>query len=285
MKIDMKIDDLARRSGLNLIRQNPAGIGHNAALARLEDTDGHLYVAKIATTKQARLDLEGWMLTCLRENGLKVPRVYLAERDLMIMDDLGGSGTKNRDFEVEAARALAGLHEVKGEFYGLGRDTVIGPLDQPNPQNRNWVCFFRDHRLLGYARRALNDGQIDETLMRDIDKLASRLDDYMASPAAPTLIHGDAWAGNILPGKGGGLAGFIDPAIYYADPEIELAFLHLMGGMGPAFFEAYHARHEVRPGFDDLRKDIYNLYPLLVHTILFGSGYARQVAAIVRRLV
>ena len=39
----------------------------------------------------------------------------------------------------------------------------------------------------------------------------------------PGLIHGDLWGGNIICQKNQ-LRGFIDPAIYFANPEIELAF-------------------------------------------------------------
>jgi fructosamine-3-kinase len=39
----------------------------------------------------------------------------------------------------------------------------------------------------------------------------------------------------------------------------------------------------MRPGFFEARRDIYNLYPLLVHTRLFGGGYAGSVARILER--
>ena len=35
--------------------------------------------------------------------------------------------------------------------------------------------------------------------------------------------------------------------------------------------------------FFEARRDIYNLYPLLVHTALFGGHYAGSVAAILAR--
>ena len=43
--------------------------------------------------------------------------------------------------------------------------------------------------------------------------------------------------------------------------------------------------NEIMPlelGFQD-RKDIYQLYPLLVHLVLFGSGYYRNVIRIVQK--
>ena len=74
------------------------------------------------------------------------------------------------------------------------------------------------------------------------------------------------------------IAGFIDPAIHWAHPEIELAFGTLFGPMGDAFFRRYTEIAPLAPGFFEARRDLYNLYPLLVHVQLFGGGYAGSVA-------
>lgn len=109
-----------------------------------------------------------------------------------------------------------------------------------------------------------------------IERLAARLDEWLVEPAAPALIHGDMWDGNIVH-QDGRITGFIDPAIYCADPEIELAFATLFNTFGPAFFDRYQAPRPLAPGFFEARRDIYNLYPLLVHVRLFGAGYVGAV--------
>jgi fructosamine-3-kinase len=78
--------------------------------------------------------------------------------------------------------------------------------------------------------------------------------------------------------KGGRVAGLIDPAIHWAHPEIELAFGTLFGPMGDAFFRRSAELAPLAPGFFEERRDLYNLYPLLVHVQLFGGGYANTVA-------
>ena len=103
------------------------------------------------------------------------------------------------------------------------------------------------------------------------------LDRWLVEPARPSLIHGDMWGGNVL-ARGGRIAGFVDPAIYYADPEIELAFSTLFSTFSDAFFERYGALRPLRPGFFEQRRDLYNLYPLLVHSRLFGGPYPDAVA-------
>jgi fructosamine-3-kinase len=119
--------------------------------------------------------------------------------------------------------------------------------------------------------------------MAGIERVAARLPDLVGEPAPPGLVHGDAWTGNVLV-RDGRVAAFIDPAIYFADPEIELAFGTLFGTFGEAFFRRYGEIRPLRPGFFEVRRDVYNLYPLLVHVRLFGGGYVGQVAGIVRRV-
>jgi fructosamine-3-kinase len=70
----------------------------------------------------------------------------------------------------------------------------------------------------------------------------------------------------------GRIAGFVDPAIYCGHPEIELAFTMMFGTFGRTFFEACEALMPLEPGFHELRSDLYNLYPNLVHVRLALIG-------------
>ena len=109
-----------------------------------------------------------------------------------------------------------------------------------------------------------------------VERLAGRVGEWLSEPARPSLIHGDVWTTNVL-AQGGRITAFLDPALYYADPEIELAFIGLFGTFGRAFYEQYHALRAIAPGFFEERRDLYNLYPLLVHVRLFGGSYVGQV--------
>lgn len=59
--------------------------------------------------------------------------------------------------------------------------------------------------------------------------------------------------------------------------DIVPAFITLFSTFGPAFFNRYNEVRPVAPGFFEERRDIYNLYPLLVHVRLFGGGYVASV--------
>ena len=82
----------------------------------------------------------------------------------------------------------------------------------------------------------------------------------------------------------GRIVGLVDPAIYHANPEIELAFATLFGSLGEPFFRRYNALSPLRPGFFEARRHIYNLYPLLVHARLFGGHYAGAVERTLARI-
>ena len=97
----------------------------------------------------------------------------------------------------------------------------------------------------------------------------------------PSLLHGDLWGGNYFYDTEG-KATIYDPAVYYGHREIELAFTHLFGGFSGSFYRSYENAYPLEENFSG-RKDIYNLYPLLVHTNLFGGSYGRQVESIAGR--
>jgi fructosamine-3-kinase len=112
--------------------------------------------------------------------------------------------------------------------------------------------------------------------------LCGKLHLWIAPDQAPALIHGDLWGGNIL-ARQARIVGLIDPALYFADPEIELAFMTLFGSVGKNFFARYAERGSLRAGFFEERRDLYNLYPLLVHVRLFGGAYVQQVENVLTR--
>ncbi|MEO0563699.1 MAG: fructosamine kinase family protein [Chloroflexota bacterium] len=256
--------------------------GSHGDVQRVTLADGQRLVAKTAGGSGADIALEGWMLRYLGEHSaLPVPKVLHSNDALLLMTYLEGGGQMTQEAEEHAAELMAALHRNTLAHFGLERDTLIGPLHQPNPRTDRWVDFFRDHRLLYMARVARDGGQLPGKLFDRVERLAGKLNNYLEEPDYPTLLHGDAWGGNIIVGDGR-IAGFIDPAIYYGHPEIELAFTTLFSTFGEAFYRRYDAINGIRPGFWEERRDLYNLYPLLVHARLFGGGYVRRVEGTLR---
>lgn len=83
--------------------------------------------------------------------------------------------------------------------------------------------------------------------------------------------------------KEGRIAAFVDPAIYHADPAIELAFSTLFGTFCDPLFNRHEEHHPLAPGFFEERCDLCNLYPLLVHVRLFGGSYLARVEQTLQR--
>lgn len=250
---------------------------------RVHLPDGSSLVAKAADGQGARLGLEGYMLRYLAEHSrLPVPAVRYSSDTLLVMDFIAGDSFLNDAAQAHAADLIADLHGVRGQSFGLERDTLIGGLPQPNPPTARWLDFFRDHRLLYMGQEARRAGPLPAGLFTRLERLCGRLERWLAEPEYPSLIHGDLWTTNIL-AMDGRITGFLDPAIYYAHPEIELAFSTLFNTFGAAFFRRYQEHRPLAPGFFEERRDLYNLYPLLVHVRLFGGGYIASVDRILRR--
>jgi fructosamine-3-kinase len=276
-------DRISAAIGQRPTRISPLSGGCIGEVARADLPDGTAVVVKSAGPGGA-LDVEGWMLGYLAEySPLPVPRVLHAEPSLLVMEFVEGQSRFSDAAERHAAELLAATHSRSADSFGLERDTLIGSLPQLNPRSTSWVEFFRDHRLLYMAGLAAEARQLDARLHDRILRLADRLASLLEEPERPSLIHGDVWTTNVL-AHGDRITAFLDPSVYYAHPEIELAFITLFSTFGPAFFDRYNALRPIRPGFFERRRDIYNLYPLLVHTRLFGGGYAAQVASILRSI-
>ncbi|MGE4062395.1 MAG: fructosamine kinase family protein [Rhodospirillaceae bacterium] len=245
---------------------------------RLTLADGREIVAKLGEG----LTLEAFMLSYLADHSpLPVPKVLHGAEDLLLMEYLPTAGSLSAKSQEDAADHVAALHAITAPRCGFEKSTVIGGLKQPNEQMDSWVEFFRDQRLMYMTETAVHTKKLPADVALRLAKLAERLDRWIDDSAKPSLLHGDMWTGNVLV-NGDRIAGFVDPAIYYGDPEIELAFATLFGTFGEPFFKRYEEHRPLRPGFAE-RKDLYNLYPLLVHVRLFGAPYVSDVSIILRR--
>lgn len=239
-------------------------------IAWMEDGEGYL-------VKQGQLaGTEGRMLVYLGEH-LPCVKVYLHDQHLLVMEYIQDGCAPD---EAECGRLLAKLHQVHADQYGLEFDTTIGPYQQLNPQEDSWINFFRQHRLLSMAKSCLHEKKIDFGTMYRIESLAEKLEELLEE-GQPSLIHGDVWSGNVL--CRGDSPVFIDPAIYYAHHEMELAFINMFSTFGDRFYAAYREIHPIAPGFFEERSDIYMLYPILVHVRSFGGMYKAMLDEVLKK--
>ena len=273
-KLDYKISSVSRVSG---------GSINEAAKLDIEEV-GPAFLKWNRTADPDMFEKEVSGLNLLRdaETGLRVPEVLLqgtvnGSTGYLLLEYIEDGRPGNRSAQ-DFGEQLASLHDHRGESFGLDEDNYIGRLPQSNNRHSDWINFFIDERMEPQLQMAMKSGKFGSAIIGAFNNMYRKLDEIFPKDR-PSLLHGDLWGGNFFYDTEG-TAVIYDPAVYYGHREIELAFTHLFGGFPSAFYEAYDKVLPLEPGFKQ-RKDIYNLYPLLVHTNLFGGSYARQVEGIV----
>jgi fructosamine-3-kinase len=192
-------------------------------------------------------------------------------------------GSPGGDYAERLGEALAVLHEVGEGPYGWHRSNYIGSLPQANTSMDDWPAFWWSQRLAPQLVLASDNRRL-ASLDREWATLESKLPKLLrgAEQDGRSILHGDLWSGNVYPGPDGG-AVLVDPAVYRGHREVDLAMTELFGGFPTGFYAAYHNRHPLEEGYEDRRRYVYQLYPLLVHVNLFGGGYVNRVAGALRR--
>lgn len=179
-------------------------------------------------------------------------------------------------------RGLARLHRHTEPQVGLSNDNFIGSTIQLNGWHDDWAGFFRDKRLGAMAVFLQRQGLLDEASRTLLMRTMERAGTLLAAPGEPpSLLHGDLWRGNQV-ALAGGEPALVDPAAYYGCREADLAMMELFGAPPAPFREAYNEVYPLDQGYPE-RRDLYNLYHLLNHALLFGGGYMAQATSVMRR--
>ena len=143
-----------------------------------------------------------------------------------------------------------------------------------------WADWYAADRLLPYLRQARDAGDLTGAEARAVERVCDRLPELAGPAEPPARLHGDLWSGNVLWSGDG--AWLIDPAAHGGHRETDLAMLALFGCPHLAtILDAYDEAAPLADGWRD-RVPLHQLFPLLVHVVLFGRGYADQAAAAAR---
>ena len=232
-----------------------------------------------------KTEAKGLRLLGEAKNGPRVPRplgVAPEPKPRFLLLEFIESSPVRDGFHARFARALAAMHRVTQDGYGLDHNNFIGSTVQKNTLESDGITFFREHRIrfqqeLARKTRGL-PGDVDRRLDRFCDKLESLLDFTGEKPA---LLHGDLWSGNYFSGGPDQAPCIFDPAVYFGPREADLAMTELFGRLPQTFYDAYHEAFPLQPGYAE-RKQIYNLYHLLNHYNLFGGSYLSSVDQIAK---
>jgi protein-ribulosamine 3-kinase len=263
----------------------PVGGGCINETGKVKTNQGN-YFAKWNDAKRfpAMLEAEAKGLHLLKEAGeIKIPDVIAqhvaGNMQYLVLEWIESKGMK-KDFWRDFGKSLSGLHRHSSEKFGLEYNNFIGSLPQSNGRHSAWTDFFILERLEPQLKLAQDSKNISNSVSRKFNQLFSRLDTIFP-PEKPALLHGDLWSGNYIVGNTGEPV-LIDPAVYYGHREMDIGMAKLFGGFDTGFYESYHEEFPLEKDWQK-RTEISNLYPLLVHTNLFGGSYPRQVEDILQK--
>jgi fructosamine-3-kinase len=291
-----------------------------SALGKATDVESVSTIGGGCINSGTRLQTDGGQSFFLKWNPSSSPDMFEAEADglrglaapraLRIPEVLGwgGRGTPTEpawilmefiprgqpgpEYGIRLGEGLARLHDAgsappdgaDGEAFGWHRPNYIGSLPQANHPDPSWSRFWRDRRLAPQLAAARGRGYLAGADGRILDRLLEEMDQVMegADRLGPALIHGDLWSGNFYPDSDGEPV-LIDPATYRGVGEVDLAMMELFGNLPGGFRESYAHHRGWTEEYELFRRDLYQLYFLLVHVNLFGGGYVGGTLAAARR--
>ncbi len=188
------------------------------------------------------------------------------------------SGSQSMRFWENFAYQLTELHKHNGPNFGLKYTNFMGQLPQKNTFSSSFSDFFIENRLQPQIKLAVDNRLLEKRHVSQFENVYKQLPGIFPLER-PCAVHGDLWSGNFICNDKE-KAVFIDPAVYYGHREIDLAMSRLFGGFSANFYDVYDEIYPLEIGFYN-RKDLYNLYPLLIHLNLFGSSYLRSIETII----
>lgn len=252
---------------------------------KIQSEEGSFFLKWNVHSLEGMFECEAKSLHLLASMGVKVPEVLgygkYEDKSYLLLEFVS-SGRESEDYWQHLGSTLAHLHQQQNEQHGLNFDNYIGSLPQSNTPQADGIEFLITQRLRPQAGKALYEHKLSRETYQALEKLYQKLPDIIPDEPA-CLLHGDLWKGNVMP-TDEEQALLIDPAIYYGYREMEMAFTQLFGGFSSTFYDAYQADYPLQPGFAE-RAEIYNLYPLLVHTNLFGEAYLAGVKRTLARFL
>lgn len=250
----------------------------------LEGRGGDCFVKANGASRLAMFEAERDALRELAAvRAIRVPEPYLScqidAEAFLVMERIEFGGAVDGERQ---GRELAALHRQlspDGRF-GWHRENYIGTTPQPNRWSLHWGEFFAEHRIEHQVRLNQQAGAVFRGARRFVERVPELVGDHGAEAS---LLHGDLWGGNAAFDAAGRPVIF-DPASYYGDREADLAFTRMFGGFAEAFYRGYQESWPLRDGWRD-RAELYNLYHVLNHALLFGGGYAAQAQRVIDRFV
>lgn len=276
-------DALAAALGSGVDRLDPVSGGDLNAAHRATLADGRTVFVKSGTSGYAA---EAAGLRWLAEPAaLPVPEVLAVDDARFLALAWIEPGSLDAAGQEALGRGLALTHDAGAPAHGWtpdGGPLRLGPLTVPSAAAETWAEVHAHQRLAPLLAQARDRGAIDAAGTAAVQRVIDRIDELAGPPEPPARLHGDLWGGNVL-ADAAGRPHLIDPAAHGGHREVDLAMLALFGGASARTLAAYEDVHPLADGAEG-RVALWQLFPLLVHAVLFGGSYGASAAAAARRL-
>ncbi len=275
------LEQIAEQNNV-LIRRVDRLYGGDINKAYLVQSESNDYVVKINSARlyPNMFETEAMGLSLLSSsNSFRIPEVVsVGEFDghSYIMMEYIATGSASGSFWNDFSLNLASLHKNTQKSFGLDHSNYIGRLPQYNGEESTASEFYIQQRLEPQFKMAFDKGYEFYDLERFYSIISEEIPDEV-----PSLIHGDLWSGNYLISDKGEPT-LIDPAVAFAPREMDLAMMQLFGGFSTEVYSLYNEQFPLIEEWEE-RTKLWQLYYLLVHLNLFGSGYLHQVQSIVKQ--
>jgi len=220
-----------------------------------------------------------------KTNALHVPHVIGCGSDgvhVFLVLEFVETMRKRPDFWEVFGKGLAEMHKTTAPQFGWEHNNFIGSLPQQNNWETDFEKFYVENRLQPLVKRAADKQRIHSDDVAAIEALYTQINQRIPATTS-SLVHGDLWGGNYLVNHLGHPC-VIDPAVHFGHREADLAMMRLFGGFANDVFHHYNLAFPLEKGWAE-RLPFFNLYPLLVHVILFGGSYLQQLREQLKKLV
>lgn len=266
---------------LSAARPQPVGGGDVSAAWRITTDRGPVFLKTGPAAGESMFAAEAAGLEALRlAQAVRVPGV-LAQgstgSDSFLVLEWLNCESPGPDSERRLGQKLALQHRVLADAHGWVRDNTIGATLQTNCQETDWTEFYLRRRLRFQLELAAGNGFARELETLGSEAMAATPKLLAGHRPAPSLLHGDLWAGNHA--RVAGEPVIFDPAVYFGDRETDLAMTRLFGGFSHEFYTAYCEAWPLPPGHES-RLGLYQLYHVLNHLNLFGTAYLARARSL-----
>ncbi len=217
--------------------------------------------------------------------GPAVPRVLSCDGERLVSEYVE-TGPATPASAAVFGQELAAMHGAGAPAFGAAPPggpvaAWIGNAPMNNVSGEDWPSWYAEHRVLPYLRSARDAGTLDAAQVRPIEQVCAVLAGLAGPAEPPARLHGDLWSGNVLWGASGRVW-LIDPAAHGGHRETDLAMLALFGcPYLDVIRSAYCDAAPLTAGWEH-RIGLHQLFPLLVHVVLFGGSYAAQAVSAAR---